>query len=230
LQVLPQCVNAPIEIGDRGAIQVSIKTSVQAFSSPLSPTILFDSLPIQFQIDTSADSDSTDSSKIRVAWAAPYVNATFLPVVAEASEEGFYVSATATVKRGSNGGVGLSIEQERRRIATLAQIATPDPACPNTGDLRVEVAGMEIGPNGVVIQALAAAADVIKRVDDELHKIATTPAKAAEDLPGNVAREVHNFFHNLPNPPNLPLPRLPNAPNLPNIPLPRLPDLPLPHL
>ncbi len=196
-QVLPRCVNAPVQIGDRGALKLTVKTSVQAFSTPLSPIILFDSLPQQFEIGASLDVGSADSSKVRVDWAAPYLNATFVPVVAETGEVGFYLAAAAKLERGSKGGIGLSITQERSRIVALAQAATPDPTCPNTGDVRVEIAGVELGPNGVIIQLVGAAADVVKRTGQEIQKIYTTPGKAAEDFPGNVVREVHNFFSHL---------------------------------
>ena len=122
-------------------------------------------------------------------WAKPVLDVVTLPLAADTTDDGFYISAKLTSLAAAAPDADEKAAKEREKNLREAMKkkldeyarTLPEPACPSTPDLRINIGDIEIGPNNELVKYSAAALDVINRTFQEGKKIIKTPGKAIKD-------------------------------------------------
>jgi hypothetical protein len=195
------CTNIPISVAASGDIKVSAKLGLLAMEEPLAPTILLDPIPRRIDISTLATAKPVgENRKVDVwpMWKNPVLDVSMLPIEAKATNDGIWISSSVDVQPVKV--TDPTYDQDRKALAQKVAEnikAQTRPACPKPDDLRVSIAGIEIGPNGAVVQIVGAAVGIAKSIAKEAEKMAKTPGKALQEAPGNIGREVKKGFCNV---------------------------------
>jgi hypothetical protein len=196
------CTHIPVDLKVRGDLDASVHTGFLFLERPLAPLVLVDTIPTRVEMPTEkqplksakplADHDGSKTS-VRIVWRHPEVDIAVIPISASTTEAGFVAFAKASVSQPKLDKDTLKRAREAHTKALNQTLTTAHgQKCPRADDLRVTIAGMEIGPNGEIIKILKTVVDVAGRVKSEATKISKTPGKALADFPGNVAREAEN--------------------------------------
>lgn len=196
-----ECVNVPIQIAASGDIKVSAKTGFLVFDKPTTPSIFMDPLPRRVSLAAKdPPKEGTPESKpakpgeiqVKVSWKLPEIDVTLTPVTVQITELGYYVEAKAAVAPASKA-TEAEIKAQRDAIADELKTyweSTVQQTCPKQDDLRVTVAGIEIGPNGLGVQAIKAFEQGAREVD----KAVRQAGKSVGEHVKRIFTEVKKFF------------------------------------
>jgi hypothetical protein len=201
-----QCDNIIVHVKENGALQLGAIIGFQPFNEAVGETVIADSIPTRTPLasrsekpegkNESADKKEGGGKDVIVRPPHPAVDLTVIPREGRAKENGFIIAADTRVVAANTVDVDETVQKRRKELHEKLKkhwANAGKPRCPEPADLRVEVAGVEFGPNGEIVRILGEAKDYVDRVKKEVDKVLKTPGKAARDFPGNVQQEARRF-------------------------------------
>jgi len=191
------CTLAPLELKAHTDIKLAAKYGLKLFADPVPPIPLVTTQPLRIELPTDAVVvDKKKNIKASANWKMPMTDVTFTPTAAETTETGYHVSAKlsslAAAPADASSAAGRAAEKAardayRKQLADYAN-TLPTTRCPEP-DLRLNIGGIEIGPNNELVKYSGDAIKVLNNTFSEAKKIIKTPGKAIQDAPGNIHRE-----------------------------------------
>jgi hypothetical protein len=192
------CTLAPLDLKAHTDIKLAAKYGIKMFAEPVPPIPLVTTQPLRLELPTgTVVVDKKKDIKASADWKIPVVDFTFTPTAAQATETGYHVSAKlsslAEAPAGAATPAGRAADKAqrdayRKQLVEYAR-TLPSAKCPDP-ELRLNIGGIEIGPNNELVKYSADAIKLINNTFSEAKKIIKTPGKAIQDAPRNIHREV----------------------------------------